>query len=235
MKDFLMQWLAEKKPTLKDGTYKSYEGLIKTELIPNLGEKHIDQITRKEIQEYLFRIVEQRKNRTAQKVRQLLGAVFTLAVEDYDFKNPMTKIKLPHYEVKKGSPLSKAEEKQLIEFCKNNPHLYGIHSLLVLLYKGGIRKKRKVSTVETDSIPKNVRPLQVCSAEEVSPLPLTYEQFRSAHPDLQGDLFGSAERYKTTLDWSDVATKLGRDIDLQNECDIYRLIKRYEQKYGQKG
>ena len=136
MKDFLMQWLAEKKPTLKDGTYKSYEGLIKTELIPNLGEKHIDQITRKEIQEYLFRIVEQGKNRTAQKVRQLLGAVFALAVEDYDFKNPMTKIKLPHYEVKKGSPLSKAEEKQLIEFCKNNPHLYGIHSLLVLLYTG---------------------------------------------------------------------------------------------------
>ena len=91
------------------------------------------------------------------------------------------------------------------------------------------------STVETDSIPKNARPLQVCSAEEVSPLPLTYEQFRSAHHDLQGDLFGNAERYKTTLDWADVATKLGRDIDLQRECDIYRLIKRYEQKYGQKG
>ena len=136
MKDYLMQWLSEKKPTLKDGTYKSYESLIKTELIPNLGNKHIDQISRKEIQEYLFRIVEQGKNRTAQKVKQLLGAVFALAVEDYDFKNPMTKIKLPHYEVKKGSPLSKAEEKQLVEFCKSNPHLYGIHSLLVLLYTG---------------------------------------------------------------------------------------------------
>ena len=45
MKNFLIQWLSEKRPTLKDGTYKSYEGLIKTELIPNLGEKHIDQIT----------------------------------------------------------------------------------------------------------------------------------------------------------------------------------------------
>ena len=101
--------------------------------------------------------------------------------------------------------------------------------------KGGISKKHKVSTVETDSISKNDFPTQKSSAEEVSPLPLTYEQFRSAHPDLQGDLFGSAERYKTTLDWSDVATKLGRDIDLQRECDIYRLIKRYEQKYGQKG
>lgn len=136
MKDYLIQWLSEKKPTLKEVTYKSYESLIKTELIPNFGEKHVDQVNRKEIQEYLFRVVGQGKNRTAQKIKQLLGAVFALAVEDYDFKNPMTKIKLPHYEVKKGSPLSKTEEKQLIDFCIKNSHLYGIHSLLVLLYTG---------------------------------------------------------------------------------------------------
>ena len=136
MKDYLIQWLSEKKPTLKEVTYKSYESLIKTELIPNFGEKHVDQVNRKEIQEYLFRVVGQGKNRTAQKIKQLLGAVFALAVEDYDFKNPMTKIKLPHYEVKKGSPLSKTEEKQLIDFCMKNSHLYGIHSLLVLLYTG---------------------------------------------------------------------------------------------------
>ena len=101
--------------------------------------------------------------------------------------------------------------------------------------KGGINKKRKVASVETDSIPKNACPLQESSAEEVSALPLTYEQFRSSHPDLQGDLFGSAERYKTALDWADVTAKLKAETDLQNECDIYRLIKRYEQKYGQKG
>lgn len=35
------------------------------------------------------------KNRTAQKVKQLLEAIFSLAVEDNEFKNPMTKIKLP--------------------------------------------------------------------------------------------------------------------------------------------
>lgn len=136
MKDYLAQWLAEKKPTLKEGTYKSYDSLIKGEILPEFGDKHIDQITRKDVQDYLFRVVEQGKNRTAQKAKQLLGAVFSLAVEDYDFKNPMTKIKLPHYEVKKGMPLSKEEEKQLIDFCKQNTRLQGIHSLLVLLYTG---------------------------------------------------------------------------------------------------
>ena len=149
MKDFLVQWLAEKKPTLKEGTYKSYENLINAEIIPNFGEKHIDRITRKEIQDYLFRVVEQGKNRTAQKVKQLLGAVFALAVEDYEFKNPMTKITLPHYEVKKGSPLTKEEEKKLIEFCKTKTSLEGIHVLLVLLYTGMRVGERNTMQLET--------------------------------------------------------------------------------------
>ena len=51
--------------------------------------------------------------------------------------------------------------------------------------KGGISRKRKVPTMETDSIPKNACPLQESSAEEVSLLPLTYEQFRRAYPDVQ--------------------------------------------------
>lgn len=100
--------------------------------------------------------------------------------------------------------------------------------------KGGISKRRKMLPLETDGMTKNVLPVQESSAEEVSALPLTYEQFRSTHPDLQGDLFGSAERYKTALDWADVAAKLKADRDLQREGDIYRLIKRYEQKYSQK-
>lgn len=78
MKDYLKQWLAEKKPTLKEGTYRGYENLIKLELLPTFGDKHLDRITRKDIQDYLFRIVEQGKNRTAQKLKQLLNAVFLL-------------------------------------------------------------------------------------------------------------------------------------------------------------
>lgn len=136
MKDFARQWLAEKKPTIKESTYRSYVDLVQAELLPNFGEQHIDRITRKDVQNYLFGLVEKEKNRTAQKVKQLLGAIFSLAVEDYEFKNPMVKIKLPHYEVKKGTPLSKEEEKRLIEFCKTNSHLYGVSAILILLYTG---------------------------------------------------------------------------------------------------
>ena len=44
MKDYLKQWLAEKKPTLKEGSYKSYERLILSEILPNFGDKHIDEL-----------------------------------------------------------------------------------------------------------------------------------------------------------------------------------------------
>lgn len=96
--------------------------------------------------------VRKGKNRTAQKVKQLLGAIFSLAVEDNEFKNPMTKIKLPHYEVKKGTPLSKEEEKRLIEFCKTNSHLYGVSAILILLYTGmRVRELPSMTMRKTDS------------------------------------------------------------------------------------
>lgn len=62
----------------------------------------------------------------------------------------------------------------------------------------------------------------------------TYEDFRNAHSDIEGSLFGSAERYKQALNWSDVAAKMERDEELQKERNIFHLAKKYEQKYWQK-
>ena len=149
MRDYITQWLAEKKPSLKDSTYNSYTTLINYSIIPTFGNFHIDKITRKYIQDFLLSLVNQGKNRTAAKTKQLLGAIFSIAVEDYNFKNPMTKITLPHYEVKKGSPLSKQEEKQLIKFCSENLNLYGTSALLVLLYSGMRIGELPSMTIET--------------------------------------------------------------------------------------
>lgn len=148
LKEYSLSWLNEKKSTVKDSTYKSYETLIKGEILPNLGELHIDKITRKEVQDYLFRLVSENKNRTAEKVKQTLNAIFDVAAEDYNFKSPMSKIKLPHYETKKGTPLSKEEEKRLVDFCINNRHLYGVSSLLILTYTGLRVGELKSMTIE---------------------------------------------------------------------------------------
>lgn len=136
MKDFIDEWLKIKQVTLKDSTYKSYVVLINTHVLPAFGEKRINLITRADIQSYLTELVKQEKNRTAQKLKQLLSAIFDVAAEDYNIKTPMTKIALPHYEVKKGSALTKAEEKKLVNWCISHKDSSAASALLVLLYTG---------------------------------------------------------------------------------------------------
>lgn len=78
---------------------------------------------------------------------------------------------------------------------------------------------------------------QVTPVEELSKLKesMTYEQFRSAYPDIQGNLYGASERYITDLNWTDIAAKFDADEELGKVRNIYYLAKNYEQKYGQKG
>ena len=63
---------------------------------------------------------------------------------------------------------------------------------------------------------------------------MTYERFRSAYPDIQGNLYGASERYISDLNWADVAAKFEADEELGKVRNIYYLARNYEQKYGQK-
>ena len=63
---------------------------------------------------------------------------------------------------------------------------------------------------------------------------LTYSDFRKAYPDIQGKLFGMAERYITALDWTEIAAKVESDEELRKEKDIFCLVKTYNRKYVQK-
>ena len=74
--------------------------------------------------------------RTAQKIKVLMTAMFDVICDDYDIKSPMRKIVLSHYEAKKGNAFTKAEEKQIIDFCAANRQFAGNSALLLLLYTG---------------------------------------------------------------------------------------------------
>ena len=134
--DFITEWLKIKKQTVKESTYKSYCNILNTHILPRLGNLHINEITRKDIQDFLFELSDQGKMRTAHKIKIILSAVFDVAYEDYGLKTPMTKIVLSHYEVKKGNAFTKAEEKQIVDFCMENTQFAGNSALLILLYTG---------------------------------------------------------------------------------------------------
>ena len=135
--EFLQEWLAIKKQTVKESTYKSYCDLTRFNLLERFGETPINELTRREIQGFLFELAEAGKNRTAHKLKQVLNAMFEVIVDDYpELTNPTKKVVLSHYEVKKGVALSKDEEKALIEFCKENPRYQANDAMLVLMYTG---------------------------------------------------------------------------------------------------
>ncbi len=129
------EWLKIKAQTTKPSTYKEYERSFRVNLEPAFGHLKLSKITRAMVQEYLFKFVEEKKFRTAEKLKLQLTCIFDMAVEDYGITSPMKKIVLPYYETKKGSALTKDEERLLVEYCQKRNDILG-SALLVLLYFG---------------------------------------------------------------------------------------------------
>ena len=135
-KDFVAEWLKIKRRTVKESTYNSYSNLLNFHVVPRFGKYHVNEIARKEIQEFLFELTDEGKMRTAQKIKVLLTAMYDVICDDCDIKSPMRKIVLSHYEVKKGNAFTKAEEKRIVDFCAANRQFAGNSGVLLLLYTG---------------------------------------------------------------------------------------------------
>lgn len=142
-------------------------------MIPPFGKFRLDGITRADIQDYLNGLLEQEKNRTAKKLQQILSAAFDFASEEYGIKSPMTKIVLPHYEVKKGNALTKAEEKQLVEYCLAHLTQSACHALLILLYTGMRVGELKTSTLHDKYIECETEKTRKGYKKEFRKIPIT--------------------------------------------------------------
>ena len=136
IKDFSIEWLKIIKPITKESTYNGYVSTWRTHIIPAFGHLHLNELTRNDIQNYIFLLTEEGKNRTAKKVKQQLGASYKIACNDYDIKNPLLKVVLPRYQVDKGEALSYEDERKLVDFCIANKHLKAVSAILTLLYTG---------------------------------------------------------------------------------------------------
>ena len=136
IKDFSITWLNIIKPITKESTYNGYVSTWRTHIIPAFGQLHLDKLTRNDIQNYIFLLTEEGKNRTAKKVKQQLGASYKIACDDYNIKNPLLKVVLPRYKVEKGEAFTYAEERKIVDFCIANSHLKAVPAILLLLYTG---------------------------------------------------------------------------------------------------
>lgn len=152
-KKFTEDWLKIKKQMTKETTYISYERQVNTDLLPVFGGKYVNQITRQELQDFLFSYVEKGKFRTAQKLKQILCSMFEMICDDYPgVTNPTKRLVLGHYEASKGKALTKEEEAIVVDYIKKHPHCSTNSSILVMLYTGMRIGELKTLKVEGDFI-----------------------------------------------------------------------------------
>ena len=134
--DYAEEWLKIKEQTTKPSTFKEYERSYRVDLAPTFTKHTLSDITRSDLQTYLFGIIKEGKHRKAEKLALMLNCIFDMAAEDYDITSPMKKVVLPNYQSKSGPALTKDEEERLVKYCLTHKDVEGTDALLVLLFFG---------------------------------------------------------------------------------------------------
>lgn len=147
--NYMQEWLAtSKKPFVKEATYKDYEHTFRTYIFPRFQGRKLAEIKHFELQAFLTEFSDSGLNRTAQKIYQLLSAVFEYAVADELINvSPMKKVKLARYEQEHGVPFTRAEEKKFIDDFLKNPTVYN-QAFALILYTGIRRAELASLTVQ---------------------------------------------------------------------------------------
>ena len=151
LEDYMRKWLETvKKPYIKEDTYKRlYLQVFNAYIIPNFGKRDIKTIKPLELQTFINSFTEAEKYRTAQKLQQVLSALFDYAVTDEIIsRSPMAKVKIGYYEQKHGVPITRSEESAFIRELKNSPTVYA-QAFAFILYTG-LRRSELASAVVDD-------------------------------------------------------------------------------------
>lgn len=148
--DYMETWLeTAKKPYVKEVTYKDYTSTFNVHIRPVFEGRTLTSVKYAELQKLILEYEEDGKNRTAKKIYQLLTTLFEFAVADRIIPiSPMLKVKLSPYEQESGQPLTRDEERALVEDFKNDPTLYK-QAFVFLLYTG-LRRSELASVNVSD-------------------------------------------------------------------------------------
>lgn len=135
-------WFLIKKPQLKDSTIVKYSILLSTHIIPKLGNKKIEELTKKDIQEYTRQLIATGKTngeglapKTVTDILSLLKNILKYASEmGYNCSPEICSIKV-HQEQKVLRVLSLDEQHKLSNYLisSKNPRDIGI---LLSLFTG---------------------------------------------------------------------------------------------------
>lgn len=137
-------WLETvKRPYVVEGTYNDYLRNYNVHIRPALEGLKVTEIRQFDCQNIINALQAEGKNRTAKNVYLLLREVLKYAVGDGLIAfSPASNIILGVYEPDEGVPLTREEEKQLVEDFLKNP-LPSMQAFVFLCYTGLRRSELK--------------------------------------------------------------------------------------------
>ena len=146
-KDYSMDWLITFKSMKSDNTQRLYRNVIENHLIPEIGEKEMNNISISDLQQIINKRIS--NPATCKHILLTLKQIFKIAKEEGVVdKNLYTFIQAPYYEANEKRALTK-EEKIAVQNinCDSMSRIF-IH----VLYGCGLRKGEALALTKNDII-----------------------------------------------------------------------------------
>lgn len=136
---YLLQWLEDKRPQIRPGTFRSYEWLLKKHIVPMIGHMALADIKPQHIQELYTKLQSpeiQLSNQSVLNAHRILVQALNRAVKwDLIHKNPASAVHPPRPSRVEMAVWSEQELKRFLEHTRNSRY----HIAYVLLSSTGMR------------------------------------------------------------------------------------------------
>ena len=143
-KDWIYEWLIEKKEYIKESTYANYSNNIFNHIIPKLGEYELYELNHKIIQNFLLELSKTGKKDGSGGLSEKTIKDITIIVKG-SLKKAINEEKMKHIELTFNYPkdqhdnkiyiLSKHEQNKITDYVLNNLTTRNI-GILISLYSG---------------------------------------------------------------------------------------------------
>ena len=143
-KDWIYNWLLDKKHYIKESTYANYSNAVFNHIIPKLGHYKLDELSHKLIQDYLLDLSKNGKINGSGGLSSKTIKDITIIIKG-SLKKAMNENKIKHIELTFNYPidsklekiyvLSKSEQNKITSYCLNNLDNKNL-GILISLYSG---------------------------------------------------------------------------------------------------
>lgn len=143
-KDWIYNWLLEKKHYIKESTYANYSNAVFNHIIPKLGHYKLDELSHKLIQDYLLELSKNGKingsgglsSKTIKDITIIIKGSLKKAINENKIKYIELTFNYPlDSKLEKIYVLSKSEQNKITSYCLNNLDNRNL-GILISLYSG---------------------------------------------------------------------------------------------------